>query len=318
MTGPALTGAAWTGASTATSVPHLLPYQGSKRLLAPAILATLGTRRFSRMIEPFCGSAALTLAAAGRDLAEHFVLADGYAPLAALWSLAVDAPDELASGYEAIWSAQHGDPAGHYQAERALFHQEPTPARLLYLLARAVKNAPRWARDGRFNQSPDHRRSGVHPDKVAVAARQVAALLRGRCSVRSADFRAVLADARDGDFVYLDPPYVGTSQGRDRRYAAGLAATEVEAALAALQRKRVAIVVSYDGRTGDRVYAPPLSPALGLHHIELAAGRSSQATLLGRREVTVESLYVGGALLRADGAASRAPAPVGAPLAAET
>jgi DNA adenine methylase len=278
-------------------IPHLVPYQGSKRRLAPAILATLGTRRFERMIEPFCGSAALTLAAAQRDLADVFVLSDGYAPLVALWRLAIDAPETLAAGYEAIWRAQHDDPAHHYLAERARFHDDPAPARLLYLLARAVKNAPRWGRDGRFNQSPDHRRSGVHPDKVAAAARQVSALLQTRSEVRCGDFREVVSSARNGDFVYLDPPYVGTSQGRDRRYASGLQTHELEAALLALQQKRVAIVVSYDGRTGERVYAPPLSPSLGLRHLELPAGRSSQATLLGRQELTFESLYVGGALL---------------------
>lgn len=274
-----------------------MPYQGSKRLLAPAILATLGTRRFVRMVEPFCGSAALTLAAAQRDLADTFVLADGYAPLTELWRLAIESPDTLAANYEEIWRAQHGAPAQHYLAERERFHAEPTPARLLYLLARAVKNAPRWGRDGRFNQSPDHRRSGVHPDKVAAAARQVSALLRSRCEVHCSDFRALLATTKDGDFVYLDPPYVGTSQGRDRRYASGLQTSDLETALHSLRGKRVAIVVSYDGRTGEHVYAPPLSPALGLRHIELAAGRSSQATLLGRRELTFESLYVGGALL---------------------
>jgi len=258
----------------------------------------VGARRFERMIEPFCGSAAMTLAAAQRDLADHFVLADGYAPLAALWRLAIDEPETLAARYETIWRAQHGDPAGHYRAERGLFHDDPEPARLLYLLARAVKNAPRWGRDRRFNQSPDHRRSGVRPEKVAAAARQVSSLLRGRSDVLGADFRDVLATARDGDFVYLDPPYVGTSQGRDRRYAAGLRAEEVEAALGDLLRHRVAVVVSYDGRTGDRVYAPPLAPSLGLRHHELPAGRSSQATLLGRSELTVESLYLGGALLQ--------------------
>lgn len=288
------------------SVPHLVPYQGSKRRLAPAILATLGGRRFDRMVEPFCGSAAMTLAAAQRDVADCFVLADSYAPLVALWQQAIAAPEVLAARYEAIWSGQLDDPAGHYLRERSAFHDAPEPARLLYLLARAVKNAPRWARDGRFNQSPDHRRRGMRPDGVYAAARAVATLLDGRCEVICADFRVVLRDVRDGDLVYLDPPYVGTSGGRDRRYAAGLGQSEVEAALAALQRRHIALLVSYDGRTGDREHAPPLSAALGLHRLELAAGRSSQATLLGRDEMTVESLYLGGGLLVEDASVSAA------------
>jgi DNA adenine methylase len=54
----------------------------------------------------------------------------------------------------------------------------------------------------------------------------------------------------------------------------------------------VATVLSYDGATGDKVYGPPLPADLGLRHLALPAGRSAQATLLGRDEQTVESLWV--------------------------
>jgi DNA adenine methylase len=37
---------------------------------------------------------------------------------------------------------------------------------------------------------------------------------------------------------------------------------------------------------------------LGLNKIEIEAGRSTQATLLGRKEITVESLYLSPNLLR--------------------
>jgi len=53
---------------------------------------------------------------------------------------------------------------------------------------------------------------------------------------------------------------------------------------------------SYDGRTGQKVHGRPLPRDLRLCHIELAAGRSSQETLLGRAEITYESLYLSPAL----------------------
>jgi len=56
--------------------------------------------------------------------------------------------------------------------------------------------------------------------------------------------------------------------------------------------REIKYLVSYDGRTGDRVHGRKLPDRLRLHLIELQAGRSSQATLLGRAEVTVESLYL--------------------------
>lgn len=273
--------------------PHLVPYQGSKRVLAPAILAQLAGRRFARLWEPFCGSAALTLAAARADVADRYVLADVYRPLAALWRLAIDDPDALADAYAIIHAGHDGDPGAHYLRERERFHDDPAPARLLYLLARAVKNAPRWSRAGRFNQSPDHRRQGLRPERVRAQARAVAALLRGRCEVRCGDGGDVLADAAAGDLAYLDPPWVGTSEGRDRRYAQGLNTAALCATIASLRGRGVALLLSYDGRTGDRPLAPELPAELGLRRCLLDGGRSSQATLLGRSERTIESLYVG-------------------------
>jgi DNA adenine methylase len=110
--------------------------------------------------------------------------------------------------------------------------------------------------------------------------------------VRHADFLALLADARPGDLVYLDPPWLGTTNGKDRRYHQGLAATRLLTGLADLRARGVPFLLSYDGSCGDRSYAPPLPEALGLTRVELSAGRSSQATLAGRSEITIESLYL--------------------------
>jgi DNA adenine methylase len=62
--------------------------------------------------------------------------------------------------------------------------------------------------------------------------------------------------------------------------------------LTALNSRRVPWILSYDGRHGDRTYGPPLPQDLVGAHFELAAGRSSQATLSGRSAETIESLYL--------------------------
>ena len=54
--------------------------------------------------------------------------------------------------------------------------------------------------------------------------------------------------------------------------------------------------MSYDGRLGERGYGRPLPARLDLTLVEIEAGRSSQATLPGRDEMTVESLYLSRAL----------------------
>ena len=59
-----------------------------------------------------------------------------------------------------------------------------------------------------------------------------------------------------------------------------------------LNARDISYLVSYDGRTGDKVHGRRLPNTLQLHLVELEAGRSSQATLLGRDEITIESLYL--------------------------
>ena len=274
--------------------PHPIPYQGSKRRLAEAILRHAPPAR--RLVEPFAGSAAITLAAAARGTASRFLIADRLAPLAALWRAILERPAATARRYRRVWHGQEADPAGHFAAARDRFNRTGDPVLLLYLLARCVKNAVRFNADGAFNQGADHRRRGMHPDRMERQIARAAALLAGRTEVRAADYAEVLADAGAGDLVYLDPPYQGVSGGRDPRYVAGVDLPRLLDQLERLNRRRVRYLLSFDGRTGEKHYGAPLPGALGLTRVELAAGRSSQATLTGRVADTVESLYLSPAL----------------------
>lgn len=286
------------------AVPHVIPYQGSKRLLAPALLPLLP--RAERLFEPFAGSAALALAALSAGHAQHVVLGDSYAPLVSLWQAIVDAPAELAGSYASLWHDQQADPAAHYLAVRSQFATAPTPAALLYLLARCVKNAPRWNTAGQFNQSADHRRRGTHPDRQRAQILAASRLLRGRCTLRCGDAAATTADATAADAVYLDPPWQGTTEGRDRRYHAGLARSTLIDLLTQLQARNVAFLLSYDGALHDEAgqvlqrYGAELPVALGCERRDVVAGRSAQATLSGQRAVTVESVYLWPATARKD------------------
>ena len=282
----------------AASVPHLIPYQGSKRKIAPAIIGLLKGRRFTTLFEPFAGSAAVTLAVANQRMATHHVIGDSLVPLAKLWRLALSDPLDFSERYRTLWLAQHEDPRAHYNQIRDAYNQSDDPVELFYLLVRCVKNAPRFNKKGQFNQSADHRRSGTHPDKVRVEAQRVAGLLGGRCDVFDVDFRVALESARPDDLVYLDPPWMGTTTGRDKRYHSGLQRDALIDALETLNRRKIPFVLSYDGRTGSRQYGESLPTSLGMHRMEIDAGRSSQSTLVGRKEHTFESIYLSAALFR--------------------
>src|SRR4051812_17027664 len=102
-------------------VPHPFPYQGSKRALAHAILPFLppGT---AALVEPFAGSAAVSIAARHAGMAAGSVINDVNAPLMALWQAIVDDSAGLADRYERLWTEARTDPKGFFLATRAEFN----------------------------------------------------------------------------------------------------------------------------------------------------------------------------------------------------
>jgi DNA adenine methylase len=277
------------------NIPHPIQYQGSKRNLAPIILRYV-PQDVNCLIEPFAGSAAISIAAAARNMAKTFMVNDLNKPLAELLWLIVEYPVETASFYEQVWNAQHDDSIEHYYRVREDFNRTLDPRLFLYLLTRCVKGSVRYNSSGLFNQSPDKRRFGTRPKRMRANILSVSALLKGKSRFSSLDYREVLATAKTSDLVYMDPPYQGVCGERDSRYFSGIGHGDFVTSLEELNARGISYIVSYDGRRGDKTFGELLPASLGLAHIELDAGRSSQSTLLGRDEITYESLYLSQAL----------------------
>jgi DNA adenine methylase len=277
------------------NIPHPIQYQGSKRNLAPVILRYV-PKGINCLIEPFSGSAAISVAAASRQMANSYLINDLNKPLAELLRLMVEFPFETASFYETVWNEQHSDSIEHYYRVREKFNRTQDPHLFLYLLARCVKGSVRYNSDGMFNQSPDKRRLGTQPKTMKKNIFGVSALLKDKTEFSSFDYREVLSKAKSTDLVYMDPPYQGVCGERDSRYFSGIYHTDFVSALEELNSRAIPYIVSYDGRRGDKIFGELLPTSLDLTRVELEAGRSSQATLLGRDEVTYESLYISRAL----------------------
>lgn len=124
-------------------IPHPIPYQGSKRGIAEAILAYF-PQHVTRLVEPFAGSAAVTIAAAACYRADRFWLNDLNEPLMRLWDAIIHRPEQLAEAYENLWKEQQGREREYYDTIRAEFNRTHQPEYLLYLLARCVKASVRY------------------------------------------------------------------------------------------------------------------------------------------------------------------------------
>ena len=277
------------------SLPHPVQYQGSKRNLASNILELLPSK-VNRLVEPFAGTAAISIAAASRQISQHFWINDLNQPLIKLIESIVECPEKIAHSYEEIWNQQHSNSIEHYYQTREQFNKTHDPNVFLYILARCVKGAVRYNAEGFFNQSPDKRRKGTQPERMRKNIEGVSKLLKHKCKFTSFDYRELLAEVKQDDFVYMDPPYQGVCGQRDSRYMSGINYEDFVLALDELNRKGISFAVSYDGTCGNKTFGNELPKELNLKKIDLEAGRSSQATLLSRDEITIESLYLSSSL----------------------
>ncbi len=280
------------------TVPHPIPYQGSKRNLAKFILPFFPTQ-FDRLIEPFCGSAAVSLAALHAEKIKHVLMGDADEALILLWKAIAETPETFIENYTTLWTQQLGQERAYYNTIRQQFNQHHRAEYFLFLLVRCVKAAVRYNANGEFNQSPDNRRKGTKPATMKKNILGTSTLLQGRADIRHADYRILLKEATPYDLIYLDPPYQGVCKKRDPRYKEKVTFDTFVDALCDLNTRGIPFIVSYDGRTDQKTYGEFLPASLELKRIELAAGRSSQATLLGRNDKTYESLYLSPALIAA-------------------
>jgi DNA adenine methylase len=210
--------------------------------------------------------------------------------------MSVNNPETLSKSYNRLWSAQFNYPDGHiahfYRVREHFNAGDKNPTNMLYLLARCVKGAVRYGKDGCFNQSPDKRRHGKNPKRITESIHAISHLLKGRTQFLTKDYREIFEISAVGDILYMDPPYQGVTNVRDNRYFSGVDYNDFSESLEILNRKGIDFIISYDGECGGKVYGNELPNTVGCTKLLLNAGLSSQATLLGKRSVTYEALYM--------------------------
>ncbi len=190
-----------------------LKWVGGKRQLLPQIRELL-PGNIGSYFEPFVGGGAVFF-----DLQlPRSILADVNEELMLAYTVVRDAPSALISALQLHEAAHSKD---HYYEVRALIPDSLPPvdraARLIYLNKTCFNGLYRVNRRGEFNVPMGSYESPLICDAENIARASEA--LRG-VSLMRAHFRAACAEAKRGDFVYFDPPYVPlTASSRFTSYA---------------------------------------------------------------------------------------------------
>lgn len=188
--------------------------QGIKTKLAPFIFSTIQWEASEqvRWIEPFLGSG---------------VVAFNLAPARALLA---DTNQHIIRFYQAIQSGELNQTtvreflmsegknlaagrADYYYEVRERFNRHGSPLDFLFLNRSCFNGVMRFNRQGAFNVPFGHKPERFTQAYITKIVNQVgwaARQIRGKAwEFRAVGWEETLAGAQPGDFVYLDPPYIG-------------------------------------------------------------------------------------------------------------
>lgn len=197
------------------NLPTLVPplkCQGIKTKLVPSIQKIVESRRFSRWVEPFCGSCVVALNVQPKkallcDANPHIIrlyqdIQNGGITAARAKEFLTDEGTKLKS---------QGEP--YYYIVRERFNATPASLDFLFLNRSCFNGVIRFNRSGKFNVPYCHkpeRFAQAYVTKITNQVRQIAQVLSTvDWTFEVQDFRATLAQTEPGDFIYADPPYAG-------------------------------------------------------------------------------------------------------------
>ncbi len=189
-------------AAVSTPIKPFIRWAGGKSKLLPRILPHV-PRNIHNYYEPFLGGGAVFLACADRVSGRSY-LADLNEHLVAAWVAMRDHPSELRPLFDHYLSMDSKEL--YYQVRMA------SPSSLVEKAARFLYlNGVSWnhlwrenSKTGAMNVPWGNRRFKGIDEANMRAIKDVLS----RADIVAADFRDVLEGPAEGDFVYLDPPYL--------------------------------------------------------------------------------------------------------------
>lgn len=235
----------------------ILRWAGSKRKLITKITA-LFPSDYKRYIEPFAGSACVFSAIAPRQA----ILSDINLELMETYKTLATFPSRVGGALEA-WDMKKRT----YYDVRDLDPKDLGPikrcARFIYLNRRCFNGVFRRNRNGEFNV-PLGRRTGRMP---ATEDLKRFGKLLAVANIRACDFERSVSRAKDGDLLYLDPPYTrpGTRFRGEYGWDAFRECDEVRLvkAIRAAAKRGAHVVLSYRGSIAPRL------PGWHRHHVRV-------------------------------------------------
>lgn len=193
--------------SLKTSSKPFLKWAGGKAKLAPFIQSHLPAHSHHRLIEPFAGSAALSLALEY----DAYLLNDSNTDLINLYQSLKCHQQEFIDYVRSFFIAPNNQDTQFYALRdqfNASQNAEERAALFVYLNRHAFNGLCRYNSKGGFNVPFGKYQSPYFPEREMQAFIQKS----NRITLMCGDFQAALDLAQKDDAVYCDPPYAPLSE----------------------------------------------------------------------------------------------------------
>lgn len=185
----------------------VLKWAGGKTQLLGEILPLL-PERIKTYYEPFMGGAAVFFALAAQNRFEKAVLSDKNRELVAVYQAIQENVEKL---IERLLEMKKKHSEAYYYELRALAPKDrfQRAARLIYLNKTGYNGLYRVNSKGGFNVPFGRYKNPKICDAINLRA---SAVVFQKAEIRHLDFEEVCREARKGDAIYLDPPYIPLSK----------------------------------------------------------------------------------------------------------
>lgn len=265
------------------NVPSIIKWTGSKRLQAKEIQSYI-PENYNRYFEPFLGGASILYNNTHKPSFGN----DIYPTLIDFWIIVRDNPTYLIDQYKIEWNNLQNDFPKHYYIIRDRFNKEKDPSDLLFLSRTAVNGIIRFNSKGEFNNSLHLSRKGMHPDKFASIVMQWSKKIE-HTQFYNMDYSNFLKMTKKDDFVYLDPPYAGSTN----RYVQNLDLEKLLVELELLNKKNVKWALSFDGLNQKNNFTHHIPKHLYKRVVELNIGNSKVSQVLNKNnDPSTDQLYL--------------------------
>lgn len=264
-------------------IKPVIKWSGSKRSQSEIIKSFLPDT-FDTYYEPFIGGGSM-LYAINPDKS---VCGDICEPLIDLWKEIRDNPEKLAEEYRVRWNRLQDEGYTAYYEIRDDFNRDKSPYDLMFLSRTCVNGLIRFNEKGEFNNSLHYSRKGINPATLEKIIKDWSEHVK-HVDFVSDDYTVTTASAKEGDIIYLDPPYFHTKG----RYFGTINFNHFLQYLNDLNNRGIKWILSFDGKRGDEDYTVPIPEELYRRHILIPSGNSTFRKVIDKEtEQVLESLYL--------------------------